>query len=130
MYLAPQEADNLLRGQKNSNIWLDLVDEDKENLLTIASYAIDGANMYKGKTPQGQELKFPKDYMVAGIPLAIKLATALLAFDYAKDTTSKNIKSEEISKLKVEYFKDVAIKKDILLLLEPFVARTVRLNVR
>jgi len=123
-YLSLEDANDILRGQKDFNYWNELAQEAKEALLINSSFAIDGAISHKGKkTDEEQLLKYPRDGE-EDVQLAIKIATAILALKVAKN--KDDVKSETIGKLSKVY-RDSAKESDILIYLNPFKARVVKI---
>ncbi len=131
-YLSLEEADELIKAQRDGSQWLSLEnDEDKQVLLMQASFGVDGIFSYQFlPTIKNQLLKFPRNGLKT-IPNSVKLATALLGVRFTVEYNSEsNIKSEKIGQLQwtlggvsntnTKQIEDI----DVLTLLRPLQMRT------
>lgn len=128
-YLSVEEADALIAGQKNNEVWNTYTDEVKQIMLIQSSLAVDGALIYQGsKTSPLQILKFPRNGSYT-IPINIKFAVIFMCLKYSNDNAFKNITKETISKLSFEFENsDNAIGEDILAYLKPLKATSIKVG--
>ncbi len=118
-YLSIDEAEAIIKAQRDGSQWLGLVnEEDRKVLLTQASKSCDGIYQYQGfPTDPAQFLKFPREGSKT-IPIAVKLATALLAIRLSIQTggsrsRQNNIKNEKLGRLAWTYDDSSSTSKTI-----------------
>lgn len=128
-YLSVEDADEIIEAQEDSGGWSGYSDAVKEVILNQSSLAVDGVYPYQNsKTDEDQLLKFPRGSAEI-VPDAVRIATAMMAIQYARDEAMKNITSEKIKALTITFGALTnGVSKEVSIYLQPLKCRTLKLN--
>lgn len=128
-YLTIAEADEFIKAQKSSDVWVSLPVSVKKVVLNQSSLAVDGVFSYKGRrTDTSQMLKFPRGGARV-VPASLKYAVAMLALRYAKGEAFKGVTSESIGKMSWTFDKsENGVTNEVLSFLKPLRAKGVRID--
>lgn len=128
-YLALDEADQIINSSNDSTEWGALEANVKHFILNQASISVDGLFSYQHKrTDEAQMLKFPRNGATT-IPYSVKYAVCSLALSISKDEAFKNVKSETIGKMSLQFYGTFnGATDEIMSYLRPLKMKGVRIN--